>query len=93
MSSRNFFAELKRRNVYKVGVAYAFVGCLVMQVAATIVPALRLPDWTELLILAFLLSLGRLRVDPLLTLFHGDPPLEVLAEKIMLARDFHRSTK
>lgn len=44
MSPRHFFAELKRRNVYKVAVAYAVVGWLVMQVAATIVPALHLPD-------------------------------------------------
>jgi TolB-like protein/Flp pilus assembly protein TadD len=44
MNSRNFFAELKRRNVYKVAVAYAVIGWLVMQVAATIVPALHLPD-------------------------------------------------
>ena len=44
MSERNFFAELKRRNVYRVAVAYAVVGWLVMQVAATIVPALHLPD-------------------------------------------------
>ena len=44
MSSPNFFAELKRRNVYKVAVAYAVVGWLVMQVAATVVPALHLPD-------------------------------------------------
>jgi hypothetical protein len=35
---------LKRRNVYKVAVAYAVVGWLVMQVAATVVPALHLPD-------------------------------------------------
>ena len=44
MNSRNFFAELKRRNVYKVAVAYAVVGWLVIQVTATIVPALHLPD-------------------------------------------------
>ena len=44
MNSRNFFAELKRRNVYKVAVAYAVVGWLMMQVAATVVPALHLPD-------------------------------------------------
>ena len=31
MSERNFFAELKRRNVYKVAVAYAVVGWLLMQ--------------------------------------------------------------
>jgi len=40
----NFFAELKRRNVYKVAVAYAVVGWLVMQIAATVVPALHLSD-------------------------------------------------
>src|SRR5881275_1576061 len=44
MNPGNFFAELKRRNVYKVAVAYAIVGWLVIQVTATIVPALHLPD-------------------------------------------------
>src|SRR2546421_9324024 len=44
MSERNFFSELKRRNVYKVAVAYAVVGWLVIQVAATIVPALHLAE-------------------------------------------------
>src|SRR5437868_1788434 len=43
MNPGNFFAELKRRNVYKVAVAYAVVGWLVIQVTATIVPALHLP--------------------------------------------------
>ena len=44
MNPRNFFAELKRRSVYKVAVAYAVVGWMVMQVASTVVPALHLPD-------------------------------------------------
>ncbi len=44
MNPRNFFAELKRRNVYKVAVTYAIVGWLVMQIAATVVPALHLSD-------------------------------------------------
>src|SRR5436853_5895483 len=44
MKIDNFFAELKRRNVFKVAVAYAVVGWLVIQVTATIVPALHLPD-------------------------------------------------
>jgi adenylate cyclase len=44
LNLHNFFAELKRRNVYKVAVAYAVVGWLVIQVTATIVPALHLPD-------------------------------------------------
>jgi len=41
---RNFVAELKRRNVYKVAVVYAIVGWLVMQIGATVVPALHLSD-------------------------------------------------
>src|SRR5436853_4981922 len=44
VSERNFFAELKRRNVYKVAIAYGVVGWLVIQVTATIVPALHLSD-------------------------------------------------
>ena len=43
MNSKRFFNELKRRNVYKVAVAYAVIGWLVMQVTATVVPALHLP--------------------------------------------------
>src|SRR4030095_15525396 len=44
MNLRNLFTELRRRNVYKVAVVYAIVGWLVMQVAATVVPALHLSD-------------------------------------------------
>ncbi len=44
MNPHNFFAELRRRNVYKVAVTYAIVGWLVMQIAATVVPALHLSD-------------------------------------------------
>ncbi len=36
----NFFAELKRRNVYKVAVAYAVVGWLLIQVATEVFPFL-----------------------------------------------------
>ena len=45
MSNRNFFAELKRRNVYKVAVAYAVVGWLVIQVSSTVLPTFHAPDW------------------------------------------------
>jgi hypothetical protein len=34
MNPRNFFAELKRRNVYKVAIAYAVVGWLLIQAAS-----------------------------------------------------------
>jgi hypothetical protein len=33
---KNFFAEFKQRNVYKVAVAYAFVGWLAAQITATV---------------------------------------------------------
>jgi len=39
----SFVAELKRRKVVKVGVAYAAVGWLLVQVSATFFPALQLP--------------------------------------------------
>jgi TolB-like protein/Tfp pilus assembly protein PilF len=43
-------AELKRRSVFKVGVAYLVVGWLVIQVAATVAPQMSLPDWAPRLI-------------------------------------------
>src|SRR4051794_39136572 len=45
MNSPTFFAELKRRNVYKVAVAYAVVGWLVIQIASTILPTFHAPEW------------------------------------------------
>ena len=45
MNTRNFFAELKRRNVYKVAVAYAVVGWLVIQVSSTVLPTFHAPEW------------------------------------------------
>src|SRR5260370_5285559 len=36
MKIDNFFAELKRRNVYKVAIAYAVVAWLLMQVASQV---------------------------------------------------------
>jgi TolB-like protein/Tfp pilus assembly protein PilF len=41
--SRSLFAELRRRNVFKAGAAYLALGWVVVQVTATVVPALNLP--------------------------------------------------
>jgi len=41
----NFFAELKRRNVYKVAVAYAVVAWLLIQAASIFLPAFDVPPW------------------------------------------------
>jgi TolB-like protein/predicted Zn-dependent protease len=43
--SISFFAELKRRNVYKVAVAYAVVGWLTIQVSSTVLPTFHAPEW------------------------------------------------
>lgn len=40
------FEELKRRKVFRVAGVYAVVAWLLMQVAATVLPALQMPDWT-----------------------------------------------
>jgi serine/threonine-protein kinase len=50
MSERNFFAELKRRNVYKVAVAYAVVGWLLVQVTTQVFPIFEIPNWALRLI-------------------------------------------
>jgi len=45
MKIDNFFAELKRRNVYKVAVAYAVVAWLLIQAASIFFPAFDAPPW------------------------------------------------
>jgi TolB-like protein len=53
----NFFAELKRRNVYKVAVAYAVVGWLIAQIATQIFPFLEIPNWVVRLVIV-LIAIG-----------------------------------
>jgi hypothetical protein len=45
MNLRNFFSELKRRNVYKVAIAYGVVAWLLIQVATQVFPFLEIPNW------------------------------------------------
>jgi TolB-like protein/Tfp pilus assembly protein PilF len=52
MNLGNFFAELKRRNVYKVAVAYAIVGWLLVQIATQVFPFLEIPIWVVRLVIA-----------------------------------------
>src|SRR3954469_15060391 len=47
----DFFSELKRRNVYKVAVAYAVVGWLVVQVATQTFPFFEVPNWAVRLVI------------------------------------------
>jgi TolB-like protein len=45
MNSRNFFAELKRRSVYKVAITYTVVGWLLIQIATQVFPFFEIPNW------------------------------------------------
>jgi hypothetical protein len=42
---KRFFAELKRRNVYKIAVAYAIVAWLLIQAASILFPTFEAPPW------------------------------------------------
>ena len=57
MNINQLFSELKRRNVYKVAVAYAVVGWLLIQVATQVFPFLEIPNWVIRLVIA-LIALG-----------------------------------
>ena len=53
----NFFEELKRRNVYKVAVAYAVVAWLLIQVATQVFPFFELPNWAvQMVVLAMVIG-------------------------------------
>ena len=44
MDPKNFFGELKRRNVYKVAIAYAIVAWLLIQIATQVFPFFEVPN-------------------------------------------------
>ncbi len=50
MNWKNFFSELKRRNVYKVAIAYGVVAWLLIQVATQVFPFFEIPNWIVRLI-------------------------------------------
>jgi TolB-like protein/tetratricopeptide (TPR) repeat protein len=57
MKIDNFFEELKRRNVYKVAVAYAVVGWLLVQITTQVFPIFEIPNWAlRLIVLAIIIG-------------------------------------
>src|SRR5205085_4112244 len=57
-SVKNFFAELKRRNVYKVAVAYIVAGWALSQGIAQVFPVFDVPNWIiRLIVLLVILGL------------------------------------
>src|SRR6266567_4693299 len=57
MNSGNFFGELRRRNVYKVAVAYIVAGWALSQGIAQVFPVFDVPNWVVRLIV-FLIVVG-----------------------------------
>ena len=43
----NLLAELKRRNIFRVGAAYAVVAWVLLQLVNNLTPALKLPQWAS----------------------------------------------
>ena len=54
MALNNFFVELKRRNVYKVAVAYAVCAWLVIQIATQVFPFFEVPNWAVRIVVVVL---------------------------------------
>jgi TolB-like protein/Tfp pilus assembly protein PilF len=54
VNPKNFFAELKRRNVYKVAIAYGVVAWLLIQVATQVFPFFEIPNWAVRLVVLVL---------------------------------------
>jgi TolB-like protein len=57
MNPKTFFGELKRRNVYKIAVAYAVASWLLIQIATQVFPFFEIPNWVVRLVV-LLLVLG-----------------------------------
>jgi len=55
VNPKKFFAELKRRNVYKVAIAYGVVAWLLMQIASQIFPFFEIPNWAVRLVVLLLI--------------------------------------
>jgi TolB-like protein/Flp pilus assembly protein TadD len=55
MNPTKFLTELKRRNVYKVAIAYGVVAWLLMQVASQIFPFFEIPSWAVRLVVLLLI--------------------------------------
>jgi TolB-like protein len=51
-----FFAELKRRQLFRVAAAYAVIAWLLLQIFNNLTPLMRLPEWAGALVLVLLVG-------------------------------------
>jgi len=80
----SFFAELKRRNVIRVAIAYGIVGWVLTEIASVVFDAFNFPDWGIQLFISFVV-LG----FPLVLIFAW--AFEMTPEGIKRERDIDRS--
>ena len=78
----SLIAELKRRNVFRVGAAYAIVAWLLVEVASVVLPTFEAPEWV-MQVFTFLVILG----FPLALIFVW--AFELTPEGIKRAQDVH----
>ena len=72
MNPKKFFGELKRRNVYRVAVAYVLAGWALAQGIAQVFPVFDIPNWVVRLIV-LVIALGFPAVRRCLR----EPPIEI----------------
>ncbi|MGI8957567.1 MAG: hypothetical protein ACR2II_11740 [Chthoniobacterales bacterium] len=91
MNPPDFFEELKRRNVYKVAVAYAVVAWLLIQAASIILPTFEAPAWTMKALIAAL-AIGFPIAVVLAWAFEITPEGIVRAEDVLPNKSITRKT-
>jgi len=87
----SFWGELRRRNVVKVVVAYAIVAWLLIQVASTLLPIFRAPDWV-LPVVVMLLAMGLVLAAFFSWAYELTPEGLVPTEAVPLAQSQTRAT-
>lgn len=80
----DFFTELRRRNVVKVGLAYAVVGWILVEVSSVVLPGFGAPEWVFKVVM-YLVILG----FPLALLFAW--AFELTPEGLKREKDIDRS--
>src|SRR3954451_18612808 len=91
MNRRNFFGELRRRNVYRVAAAYAVVAWLIIQIAASTFPVLEIPSWCVRLVIV-LLALGLPVALIMAWAYELTPDGLKRTEEVAVAKSIRRST-
>src|SRR6516225_4761783 len=91
VNQTRFLTELKRRNVYKVAIAYAVIAWLLMQIASQIFPFFEIPNWAVRLVV-LLLILGFPIALILAWAFELTPEGVKRTENVDLSKSIRRKT-